>query len=286
MLSVIRTVYLKIIAATTFAVLFISCGSHSSGQVSDTLLNNSGMTIQDRFLIPEGFARVQTDSNSFTHYLRLLPLKAAGEKVRLYSGKIKSSEGVYCAVVDLPVGNKDLHQCADAVIRLRAEYLWQQKKYKEIHFNFTNGFRADYSVWMSGKRISVNGNNCSWVARAAASNTYDDLWNYLETVFMYAGTLSLEKELTAVEWDSMQSGDVLIRGGSPGHAVIVVDMIVNETTGEKRFLLAQSYMPAQEIQVLINPDNNDISPWYSLDCSDEIHTPEWNFKKSNLKRFE
>lgn len=96
------------------------------------------MTIQDRFLIPEGFARVQTDSNSFTHYLRLLPLKAAGEKVRLYSGKIKSSEGVYCAVVDLPVGNKDLHQCADAVIRLRAEYLWQQKKYKEIHFNFTN----------------------------------------------------------------------------------------------------------------------------------------------------
>ena len=47
---------------------------------------------------------------------------------------------------------------------------------------------------------------------------------------------------------SMQIGDVLIQGGSPGHAVIVVDMAENPATGEKLYLLAQSYMPAQDIQ--------------------------------------
>lgn len=273
------------ITAVSILLIVYSCGSQSSGQVNSSLINSDGLTIRERFGAPDGFVRPDADSTTFGFYLRSLPLKPGGEKVKLFDGREKSPDNVYCAVVDLPIGFKNLHQCADAVIRLRAEYLWQQKKFSDIHFNFTSGFRADYSKWMSGKRISVDGNNCSWIARSAASNTHDDLWNYLEIVFMYAGTLSLNKELNTVNWDDMRPGDVLIQGGSPGHAVIVVDMIVNEATGEKRFLLAQSYMPAQEIQILINPSNSEISPWYSLDCSNDIHTPEWDFKKADLKRF-
>ena len=52
----------------------------------------------------------------------------------------------------------------------------------------------------------------------------------------------------------MQIGDVLIQGGSPGHAVIVVDMAENPATGEKLYLLAQSYMPAQDIQSAGEPE--------------------------------
>ncbi|KAF5051729.1 hypothetical protein DSECCO2_416040 [anaerobic digester metagenome] len=285
MLPVNRNRLSILFAAVSILLLVYSCGSQSSGQVNNTLINSDGLTIQERFAVPDGFSRLDADSSTFAFFLRSLPLKPEGEKVRLFDGREKPPDNVYCAVIDLPIGTKNLHQCADAVIRLRAEYLWHQKKYSDIHFNFTNGFRADYSKWMSGKRIHVDGHNCSWVARSPVSNTHDDLWNYLETVFMYAGTLSLEKELVAADWDEMRPGDVLIQGGSPGHAVIVVDMILNETTGERRFLLAQSYMPAQEIQILINPDSPEISPWYSLECSNEIHTPEWNFKKSELKRF-
>jgi len=285
MLHANKMTTLKFLSASVLMLLVFSCGSQSRGMINDSVVNKNGLTIQDRFIVPDGFVRIDADSTSFAFYLRSLPLKPDGEKVKHFDGREKSSDGVYCAVVDLPIGVKNLHQCADAVIRLRAEYLWQQKKCSAIHFNFTSGFRADYSKWMSGQRISVEGNNCRWVPRREASNTYDDLWSYLETVFMYAGTLSLEKELTAVDWGGMRPGDVLIQGGSPGHAVIVVDMIVNETTGEKRFLLAQSYMPAQEIQILINPSNSEISPWYSLECNDDIRTPEWNFKKADLKRF-
>ncbi|PKP03452.1 MAG: hypothetical protein CVU11_08155 [Bacteroidetes bacterium HGW-Bacteroidetes-6] len=275
------------ISILLFAFLCSSCGqSKSNNQVNSNTINKQGATIEERFLPPDGYKRIDTESESFDAWLRKLPLKPDGTNALLFDGREKPASGVYCAVVDLPIGTKNLHQCADAIIRLRAEYLWESKLYSEIHFNFTSGFRADYSKWMSGKRVAVNGNNCSWVSKTAASNTHDDLWNYLETVFMYAGTLSLEKGLVKTDWESMQIGDVLIRGGSPGHAVIVVDMAVDETSGEKVFMLAQSYMPAQEIQILINPNNSDLSPWYSLNCDNDIQTPEWGFVKANLKRFE
>ncbi|MBN2610182.1 MAG: hypothetical protein JXB00_01355, partial [Bacteroidales bacterium] len=53
----------------------------------------------------------------------------------------------------------------------------------------------------------------------------------------------------------------------------------------KVFLLAQSYMPAQDIQILKNPNDKSISPWYSLDFEGDLITPEWTFKKTDLKRF-
>ena len=84
---------------------------------------------------------------------------------------------------------------------------------------------------------------------------------------------------------SMQIGDVLIQGGSPGHAVIVVDMAENPATGEKLYLLAQSYMPAQDIQVLVNLKERDKSPWYTLKGEGSILTPEWGFTSADLKRF-
>lgn len=84
---------------------------------------------------------------------------------------------------------------------------------------------------------------------------------------------------------SMQIGDVLIKGGTPGHAVIVVDMAENPATGEKLYLLVQSYMPAQDIQVLVNLKERDKSPWYTLDGKGNILTPEWGFTSADLKCF-
>jgi len=52
------------------------------------------------------------------------------------------------------------------------------------------------------------------------------------------------------------------------------------------FVLAQSYMPAQELQVLKNPNAGDFSPWYRVsDIDGQLRTPEWTFKSSALKRF-
>ena len=78
-----------------------------------------------------------------------------GSKVMLYNGKEKSNQSAAYAVIDMEIGNRDLQQCADAVMRLRAEFLWKHKRYGEIKFNFTNGFLAGYKKWAEGNRIKV-----------------------------------------------------------------------------------------------------------------------------------
>jgi len=250
------------------------------------IINPDGQILLTRILPPQGFQRNKSTENSFAFYLRHLPLKPHNSEVKLYNGKRKPNYGIYDAVVDLDIGTKDLHQCADAIMRLRAEYLWNNKQYDKIHFNFTNGFHCDYTEWMKGKRIVLKGNSASWEQTADSSNTYADFWKYMEIIFSYAGTLSLSEEIKPIGIDEMQIGDVFIQGGSPGHAVIVVDMAINDTTNKKIFLLAQSYMPAQEIQILKNPNDETISPWYSTDFIEKLVTPEWIFKKTDLKRFE
>ncbi len=249
------------------------------------LFNEDGTTIEDRIETPEGFERVEVEENSFGQYLRTLPLKPHGSKVEYYDGRIKRND-VHVAVIDMDVGDRDLQQCADAIMRLRAEYLFEQKEYGKIHFNFTNGFRVDYLKWAEGNRVSVNGNNVCWVKRADYSNTYETFRKYLNIIYSYAGTLSLSKELQPINVKDMSIGDVIIQGGSPGHAVIVVDMAENRDTGEKLFLIAQSYMPAQSIHVLKNPENEMLSPWFSLNFDGKLYTPEWVFTKDDFKRFD
>lgn len=265
----------------SLAVLF-SCAQTPSFE--NSLINKQGKTIESRFLLPEGFERTSTDKNSFAHYLRSLELKPDGSKVKYYNGEEKT-KNVYDAVINLPIGSKDLHQCADAVMRLRADYLYSQKQFDKIHFNLTNGFNCEYKKWMEGKRVSVKGNNTSWYDTGKPSNDEKTFWKYLEFVFSYAGSLSLSKELIKADVKDIKSGDVFIRGGSPGHAVIVVDMAEDKMTRKKIFLLAQSYMPAQETQILKNLNDHKLSPWYSTDFGEELQTPEWDFSKSELMRF-
>ncbi len=265
----------------TFLFVFVACAQDADNK---SLINENGKTIAERFILPIGFERIKLDSNSFQYYLRNLQLKSHGSKVKYYNGLIKPNFWVYDAVVDMEIGERNLQQCADAVMRLKAEYLYKSNQYNKIHFNFTNGFRVDYSEWMKGKRIIVEGNKTYWSDQTSPSNTYSGFRKYMDIIFAYAGTLSLSNEMISININDIQIGDVFIQGGSPGHAVIVVDMAI-DSNQNKVFLLAQSYMPAQDIQILANPNNNKLSPWYKLNFEGDIVTPEWTFKKSDLKRF-
>ena len=107
----------------------------------------------------------------------------------------------------------------------------------------------------------------------------------METVFQYAGTASLEKELKPQNLEDLQIGDVFIKGGFPGHAVIVIDKAINSKTKKIVFMLAQSYMPAQYLQVLKNMKNTSISPWFELNIDSNLETPEWTFSYLQIKSF-
>ncbi len=249
------------------------------------ILNSDGTSIIERFSPPEGFERILVEDDSFGVFLRNLPLKPYGSKVKYFDGKIKPKD-VHEAVIDIDIGNRDLQQCADAVMRLWAEYLYDKKVYDKIHFNFVCGFKADYKTWMQGNRIIVKGNDAYWVKQTDYSDDYESFRRYMDMVFAYAGTESLEKEMKKIDLEDMQIGDVFLKGSLPGHCVIVVDMAENNETGEKLFMIAQSYMPAQDIHILKNNNDSNLSPWYSMKFGEKLKTPEWEFTKEQLYRFE
>ena len=64
---------------------------------------------------------------------------------------------------------------------------------------------------------------------------------------------------------------------------MVVDLCENEN-GEKAFLLAQGYMPAQDFHILKNPMQEE-DPWYYVDSIEyPLRTPEYSFGEGTLKR--
>jgi len=246
------------------------------------IILEEGGTLETRIGVPAGYKRESADEGSLSEFLRGFPLKPAGYAVHLYDGSEKYAQQDHVAVFDLPIEAYDLQQCADSVMRVYAEYFWATEQFDRIKFHFTNGFLCEYEKWRDGYRVSVSGNNVSWVKSKSVDTSYDCFVKYLKTVFCYAGTLSLEKESEPTTMAELKTGDVFLYGGSPGHVVMVADTCVNEQ-GKKAFLLAQGYMPAQEFHLLKNNLHPE-DPWY---YEDEVvypfHTPEYTFQEGSLR---
>ena len=214
--------------------------------------------LEERFAPPPGAERVELPADSFGAWLRRLPLLPDGAPVHLYDGSLKARQDVHAAVVDLDVGRRDLQQCADAVMRLRAEYLRSRKL--PIVFHPDPGKPRELR-WEGG-----------------------DFGKFLVRLFAEAGTASLAAELHPLGARAPAPGDVLIQGGYPGHAVLVLDA-ADAPDGRRFILLGQSYMPAQEFHVLRNPTGG---VWYDAAALDGagVQTPEWRpFFRRDARRF-
>lgn len=211
--------------------------------------------------LPDGYVRIKADSNSFAEWLRKIKLKT-DNTVYLFNGRKKENQSAQFAVLDITVGKEDLQQCADAVMRMRSEYLFSQKEFRKILF-FDNEGKA-YLFKPPYNRQHLN--------------------TYLHLVFGMCGSASLSKKLTSSVMKDILPGDVLIRGGFPGHAVIVMDVATNNADS-KIYLLAQSYMPAQDIHLINNPADKKLSPWYQVTAAVKIVTPEYIFTANDLKKW-
>lgn len=252
----------------TLLLLGLSCNANTPGITEKTMPELSKEKTGENpypFIhsipAPPGYKFIESDSNSFVNWLTHVPLKK-DKTVYLYNGNPKANQSAQFAVLDITVGNKNLQQCADAVMRLRAEYLYSVKKFDEIVFTDNDGGNYHFKLPYTLEHFQV----------------------YLEKVFGMCGTASLSKQLKNKKLAEIEPGDVLIRGGFPGHAVIVINVAVNDA-GKKVFMLAQSYMPAQDIHILLNPVNEKLSPWYEVNDGDYIETPEYVFKKTEVKEW-
>jgi len=247
-------------------------------------VKKTGKTVQERFEVPAGYVRTQAQTGTFGAYLQNFALKPDGSEVYLFNKSLKPNQSVHAAVLDIDRGDKDLQQCADAVMRLRAEYLYASSQTSKIGFKNFAGTNMDWARYAQGYRITQKG----YQKITKPDNTKTAFRKYLDMVFSYANTYTLSKEMQETSLVQMQIGDVFIVGYPDkfGHAVIVMDIAENPKTKEKVFLLAQSYMPAQDIHILKNANDSKNPYWYSVQAIKEtLQTPEWDFPATSLKRF-
>ena len=247
-------------------------------------VNPSGKTLAKRILTPKGYKRIKAKKGSFEAFLRNYRLKPDGSPVLLYDGREKWNQSAHIAVFKLPIENEDLQQCADSIMRVYGEYYYDKKAYNKINFPLGNGFIADFDKWRRGYSISVSGNKIAWVYSSKNDSSYDSFKRFMRIVFAYSGTLNIDYSSKKIKLVEARVGDIFVRGGSPGHVVMIADICKNKK-GKKAYLLAQGYLPAQEFQLLKNPLHED-NPWYfEEEIKYPLRTPEYSFDKGSLRRY-
>ena len=255
-----------------------------SADEATSFINPSGKTLIKRVLTPNGYKRIKAKKGSFETFIRNYKLKPDGSPVLLYDGREKGNQSAHIAVFKLPIENEDLQQCADSIMRIYGEYYYGRKAYNKITFPLGGGFIADFDKWRRGYTISVSGNKLVWVYSSKNDSSYDSFKKFMRVVFAYSGTLNMDYSSKKLKLSEAKVGDIFIRGGSPGHVVMIADICKNKA-GKKAYLLAQSYMPAQESQLLKNP-LHEYDPWYYEDeIKYPLRTPEYSFDKGSLRRY-
>jgi hypothetical protein len=239
-------------------------------------------TLRSRWAAPAGFARVPLAAGSFGAWLRQLPLAAAGTPVRSYAGDVlyPASDSRIAAVIAIDAGSADLQQCADAVIRLHAEWRWSQGR-RDHAYRAASGILLPFERFTRGERVVADGTRLRWRPAGRVGADYAAFRRYLDVVFTWANSVSLARQADEVSPDALQPGDFFALGGNPGHAVLVLDL-ARAVGGRRAALLGQSYMPAQNLHVL-RPAAGRV--WFSLEPSRDLSTPFWRpFPWSSLRR--
>jgi len=249
-----------------------------------SLINKDSLTIASRVNSPEGYKRVSYAKGSFEDYLRNYKLKSFESKIINYDDTNYFWQGGHIGILDIPVPKNGLQQCADALIRVRSEYLWDSNRKDEIGFNFTSGHYCSWTKYAEGYRPRIKGNKVTFHKTARANFSKDNFYKYLNLIYMYSGTLSLYNELKSIKAMDLKVGDMLIKGGSPGHIVLLCDAVINEN-GEKLFLLFQGNTPAQSVHLVKNLEDSIISPWYQLEDNAVIPVSNYTFGNAKFVRF-
>ena len=267
------------------AALFLGPVTASADEDYPWMAGRAARSIESAIAAPAGFSRVEVLADSFAGWLRRLPLSPEGTEVTLYDGRPLLDQSMIAAVVDIDTGTSDLQQCADAIMRLRAEFLYGRGLPGAIGFALLDGQPYPFSAYSRGVTPRQDGNAVRWESDRPRGASHADLRRYLDLLFGFASTRSLAKELQPVSGLSdAEIGDVFIRAGQPGHAVFIADMAMNKS-GQRLVLLVQGSMPARGIYVLNNTRHPTLGAWFDLAEGKPLTTPGYEFRSSELRRF-
>jgi hypothetical protein len=217
---------------------------------------------------PAGFTRLVAAPQSFARWLRQLPLKPTPSPVLDFRGRIhkKSSDTTIAAVVDLDILGKSMQQCMDIIIRLRAEYLWNQRAFKQISFPLPGGYPLNWFDWQQGYRPQFQGIQMTLHKKEQPDSSRKCFEKYLCTLFATSHTQQFYHAYSQIEPTEIKAGDFIVKKGNKGHAVLIIDLAVH-ANGILAALIGQGDTPACEFHLLNYQNNN---PWFPLDFTKNI----------------
>lgn len=280
--------YYRLILLTLTGILIFSCKqestSSSAQQVQEApayqMIDPAGTQIASRFRTPKGFSRTDVDKGGFGEFLRNTYLKPHGEQVYYYNGKVKILQNVFDAVVDWDITSNGMTG-SDCIIWFHSEYCYEKGLYEDMVYPLRTGFKMDFTKWLDGYRSIMEENEFRWEKTDDLDSSYFALKNFQEFTFAFADVNSILYQCEKSTPEELDFGTVFISKDRWGHGVIVVDVAEDPETGERLFLLAQSFVPAQQMEILQNPARGELSPWYSVeDIKEVLVTPQWTFNRN------
>lgn len=152
------------IILSALLVVTLSCGNF------DTQLAKPHTLTGNVAFILNPFQSVKYEVGSWQYFLQHLPVIVA--PILDYKGEKISGQPKHVAVINYDVGTRDLQQCADALIRLRAEYLFSQNRNNEIGFHFTDGSFYSWNDYCKGLRPVVKGSSLYFISTFSCNKTH------------------------------------------------------------------------------------------------------------------
>jgi uncharacterized protein DUF4846 len=225
-------------------------------------------TILTRFEPPKDFKRIWYKNNGFADWIRNLPLKESKSEVLDYHGKIFKSKDdtTIAAVVNWDIKGKRLEQCMDILIRFHAEYLWENNKQEKLVLPLPGRKSLKWKDWQEGFRPKFKGINFDLIKSDKYNSSKNNFNKFLNLVFAESHTQQFYYAFPQIEREEVQVGDIIIKKGIKGHAVIIVDLAKN-SEGDLIALVGQGDTPACEFYLLNFKKDNQ---WIPLDFSKEI----------------
>jgi len=211
----------------------------------------SQSTIEEISLPSKDFYRVDIIKNSFADFLRKRPLKKPGSDVINYRGGVfKSGADTSVAfVVDMDVAGRRLEQCMDILVRLYAEHLWGKEQIRNFNLPLPGGHRLEWKKWKMGFRPVFKGINVSWIRLSQPDSSHQSYRAFLNTVYGESHTQQFYHAYHAIERREVQIGDIIIKKGTKGHAIMIVDLVKNKR-GQMMALIGNGDTPACQFFLL------------------------------------
>ena len=160
--------------------------------------------------VPKGYKRVTVGRDSFSEWIRYLPVKKRSLTIYSYKGR-KINRGFYSVwrVLDIPLYfRQDLEQCADWGYRLWFEYQRESGHVSSLWLSDYNGRKVFYSFWRKGRKKP-------------------NLIHFFRWTCMYANTYSQKRGLYRVTNEKyLVPGDLIVQNehGRIGHTSIIFDI--------------------------------------------------------------